>query len=124
MPILDVGLVLGAGEEVPTGLAAAVADAAAAVFGTPAGGTWVKVHGFSAERYAENGGPTESRPVFVRVMRAHLPVQLELEQEAPTLAAAIARACGRPVENVHIIYEPPAAGRIAFGGKLLKGPAA
>ena len=31
---------------------------------------------------------------------------------------AIAEACSRPVEDVHILFEPPAAGRIAFGGKL------
>ena len=34
------------------------------------------------------------------------------------LTGAIAAACGRPEENVHLVYEPPAKGRIAFGGEL------
>jgi hypothetical protein len=118
MPILDVEFVLGAGEKLPVGLAAAVAFEAGLVFGTPAGGTWVKLYELSAEHYAENDSQAESRPVFVRVLRAHLPTQLELEQEAPKLAAAIARACRRPVESIHIIYQPPIGGRIAFGGEL------
>ncbi len=118
MPILDVEFVLGPGEKLPAGLAAAVAFEAGLVFGTPAGGTWVKLYELSAEHYAENDSQADSKPVFVRVMRAHLPMQLELEQEAPRLAAAIARACGRPVESVHIIYQPPIGGRIAFGGEL------
>ena len=61
---------------------------------------------------------SDTKPVFVRVMRAHLPTQLELEQEAPKLAAALARACRRPVESIHVIYQPPIGGRIAFGGEM------
>jgi hypothetical protein len=118
MPILDVEVVLGPGEKLPAGLAAAVAFEAGLVFGTPAGGTWVKLYELSAEHYAENDSQAESKPVFVRVMRAHLPTQLELEQEAPKLAAAIARACRRPVESIHVLYQPPIGGRIAFGGEL------
>jgi phenylpyruvate tautomerase PptA (4-oxalocrotonate tautomerase family) len=121
MPILDIEVVLAAGEKVPPGMAAALADAAAGVFGSPEGSTWVRLHELPAERYAEDGGGTAAKPVFVRVLKAHLPTEAELEQEAPRLTAAIARACGRPAENVHIIYEPPGAGRIAFGGRLLKG---
>jgi phenylpyruvate tautomerase PptA (4-oxalocrotonate tautomerase family) len=77
------------------------------------------LHELSADRYAENGGEVEVRPVFVRVLRADSPTQTELKQEASKLAEAIAGVCGRPVENVHVIFEPPGMGRIAFGGKLL-----
>lgn len=122
MPILDVELVLPAGQAVPSGVAAAIADAAAAVFRTPQGQTWVRLHELSKERYSENGGGPEPgiQPVFVRVLKAALPHSPELEKEVFALAAAVARACNRPVENVHVLYEPPAAGRIAFGGKFLR----
>jgi hypothetical protein len=118
MPILEVEFVLGVGEKLPFGLAAAVAFEAGVVFGSPAGGTWVKVYELSADHYAENDSQADTKPVFVRVMRAHLPTQLELEQEAPKLAAALARACRRPVESIHVLYQPPIGGRIAFGGEM------
>jgi len=121
MPLLEVEIVLGAGEEVQAGLAAASVEATAKVLNAPEGSTWVRLREISAEHYAENGGPVEVRPVFVRVLKARLPAEDELEREAAGLAMAIARVCNRPPENVHIIFEPPAAGRIALGGKLLRG---
>ena len=122
MPILDVELVLPAGQAVPPGLAAAIADATAAVFRTPQGQTWVRLYELSQERYSENGGGPEpvEQPVFVHVLKAAVPHGPELDEEALALATAVARACNRPVENVHVLYEPPAAGRIAFGGKFVK----
>jgi phenylpyruvate tautomerase PptA (4-oxalocrotonate tautomerase family) len=122
MPILDVEIVLGPGESTPTGLCAAIADAAAAVFRTPAGHTWVRLRELPQERYAEDGGGPgpEVRPVFVHVLKAAMPPSAELEQEVSALAAAVARVCHRDVENVHIVYEPPGAGRIAFGGRLVR----
>jgi phenylpyruvate tautomerase PptA (4-oxalocrotonate tautomerase family) len=120
MPILEVEIVVAAGERLAEGMAAALADAASAVFRAPEGSTWVRLHELQAERYAENGGGAGFVPVFVHVLKAQLPSEKELEHEAAELAAAVASACGRPVENVHIIYEPSAAGRIAFGGKLFK----
>ena len=45
----------------------------------------------------------------------------ELQTEVDRLTAAIAQICDRPAENVHIIYLPEGAGRIAFGGKVI-GP--
>jgi hypothetical protein len=124
MPILLVELVTAPGETVPDGTAAAIADAAAAVFAAPAGRTWVRLHALPALAYAEDGGgpPTGVRPVFVQVLKASVPDRPELEREATALAAAVARACHRPVENVHTVYEPPAAGRMAFGGALVPGP--
>ena len=123
MPILIVEIVTGPGERVPEGTAAAIADAAAAALGTPPGRTWVRLHVLAGGAYAEDGGgpPTGVRPVFVQVLKASVSAQPELEQEISALAAAVARACHRPVENIHIVYEPAAAGRIAFGGKLVPG---
>jgi len=121
VPILDVQIVRAAGEAARQGLSQAIADAAASVFGTPAGQTWVRLHEIRRECYAENGGGPDvgTAPVFVQVLRAAVPTVEELAREAADLAAAVARACGRPIENVHIEYAPPAAGRVAFGGKLI-----
>jgi phenylpyruvate tautomerase PptA (4-oxalocrotonate tautomerase family) len=120
MPILEVEVVLAVGERLPAGMAATLAEAAAGVFRSPEGSTWVRLHELPADRYAENGGESCFMPVFVHVLKAQLPSEKDLEREAAELAAAVATVCGGPVENVHIIYEPPAAGRIAFGGKLLR----
>jgi hypothetical protein len=59
-------------------------------------------------------------PVFVTVLKSRLPDSDELEQEAARLAAAVARICGRPAENVHILYLPEGSGRVAFGGKIIR----
>ena len=117
MPILDVEL-LGAREE---GVAKRIADAAGEVFGTPPGRTWVRVRFLAREDYAENGAdlPGNVRPVLVTVLKARLPADLETEVRA--LTAAIAQATGRPVENVHLFYDPPGEGRVSFGGKLMAG---
>lgn len=122
MPILDVEIVQSAGEESDAGLAGALAEAAGAVFDSPPGRTWVKVRTIAAEQYAENGGGPAAgiRPVFVTVLKA----QWKEEEEAAEVAEltkAIAKRCGRPAENVHVLYAPPAAGRMAFGGRLVTG---
>lgn len=116
MPILDVEIV-GDGR-FPKGLARLLADAAAVALASP-GRTWVRLRSLSVSAYAEDGG-TEAgaRPVFVTVLRAALPERDSLAAEAAALARAVAEVCGRPVENVHVLYDPPARGRIAFGGEL------
>jgi phenylpyruvate tautomerase PptA (4-oxalocrotonate tautomerase family) len=125
MPILDVEIVVGETEST-SALSAAVADGAARVFGSSPGNTWVRLRELPRDRYAENGGgpdPT-TRPVFVSVLKAELPAEPQLAEEVAALAREIAAACNRPVENVHVIYEPAAAGRVAFGGRLLRSPPA
>ncbi len=112
MPILDLQLV----GDVPDGVAQRVADAAAHVLNMPPQRVWVRVTALL--QYAENGGRDESlRPVFVKVLKRDAPE--DALGEARELTIAIAEACGWPAENVHVIYEPPAAGRAAFGGDLL-----
>lgn len=122
MPILDVEIVVTAGGTLPQGMAAAIADAAAAVFRTPIGGTWVRLHDLPQERYSENGGGPDPdvQPVFVRVLKTNALQRAELQAEVSALTLAVARACNRPLENVHVMYDPPAFGRTAFGGRLLK----
>ncbi len=115
MPILDVDIVGAADLD----LAQKIADAAGQVFHTPAGETWVRLR--SPDAYAENGGtlPEGVRPVFVSVLKAQPPTGEELALEVQALTEAVAHACGRPPENVHVLYAPAALGRVAFGGRLV-----
>jgi len=122
MPILEVEIIVHPGENLPAGLAAEIAERAGEIFRSAAGGTWVKIYPLPRERYAENGGSLEEtiRPVFVRILQAKLPPPDILRDEVFRLTEAIAMACGRPAENVHIVYQPEGSGRVAFGGNLVK----
>lgn len=120
MPILDVTIVLKEDETISGELASTLADAAATVFNSGPGQTWVLLSTIRRANYAENGGAPEGVfPVFVRVLKARLSDQEEMQQEVESLTAAVAATTGRPFENVHLIYEPPAAGRVAFGGRVV-----
>lgn len=121
MPVLDVEIVARPGETITDDLARRIADLAGEVFQTPPGRTWVKLRTLPAAHYAENGGgpPEGVYPVFVSVLKSQQPSQEEGTTEAAKLTTAIAQACGRPRENVHVLYLPAAAGRMAFGGRLV-----
>ena len=118
MPILDVEVVLKPEERLRAGLAGEIADAAGEILGSEPGGTWVKLRELQREQYAENGGgpPEGVWPVFVEVLKGELPEGEEMRKEAGRLGTEIGRICGRPQENVHILYLPVGAGRIFFGG--------
>jgi phenylpyruvate tautomerase PptA (4-oxalocrotonate tautomerase family) len=120
MPILTIEIVLRPGETLPSHLAADIADRAGEVFGSPPGRTWVKLRGIPVEHYAENGGAAEGvYPVFVSVLKSRYLPPDEMQTEVTRLTTAIAQASARPVENVHLVYEPAGAGRVAFGGNLV-----
>ena len=119
MPILDIELV-GPGPDDGDGLASRLADAAAAVFESPPRGAWVKLRYLDPACYAESGGAEPGvRPVFVSVLRRANPTGDALRDEVAALTRAIATACERPADNVHVLYGAPAAGRLAFGGSLV-----
>ena len=120
MPILEVELVEDPAAPPRGDLARRIADAAGAVFGSDPGTTWVKLGVIPAGRYAENGAESASagQPVFVKVLKWKPPEGPELEREIAALSAAIAEACERPLDRVHVLYQPPGAGRVAFGGRL------
>jgi len=122
MPILEVEWVADEQETMPSGLAGRLADAAGDVFRTAPGRTWARVRRLSSADYAEDGGgpPADVRPVFVRVLKARVPAPEDIENEVERLTRAIADVCGRPTENVHVVYLPAAAGRAAFGGRLVR----
>jgi phenylpyruvate tautomerase PptA (4-oxalocrotonate tautomerase family) len=121
MPVIDIEMVIYPGERLPAGLAQTLADSLGEVLASRASGTWVRLKEIAADHYAENGGLMEEgiQPVFVSVLKARLSAWPERQKEAWAIAAAVAQACGRPPENVHVLYLPEAAGRMAFGGNLI-----
>lgn len=119
MPILTVEIIGPVARDARPHLAQRLADAAGTALDSPSRSTWVKLRFLDTDAYSENGGaPDDVRPVHVSVLLAELPDEDGLAARARRLTAAIAEVCDRPSENVHIVFEPPAAGRIAFGGTL------
>ena len=121
MPILEVEITTSNGDILAPGLAQSIADSAGAVLGTPPGRTCVKLRALSREHYAESNSivPDDVYPVFVTLLKSRIGTADERKTEANRLCGAIAKACNRPKENVHILYLPEAAGRMSFGGELV-----
>jgi phenylpyruvate tautomerase PptA (4-oxalocrotonate tautomerase family) len=121
MPILDIELVGEPPREIRRDLAARLAEAAGEALDSRPGGTWVKLMILPEGDYAENaGGPDDGvRPVFVSLIKRSLPCGEALQREVAVLTRVVAEVCRRPAENVHLIYRAAAAGRVAFGGKLV-----
>lgn len=121
MPILDIEPVLGTSVAVDPTLAQRLADAAALVLGQAPGRVWVRLRPLPAAQYAENGAALADGewPTFVTVLHAQPPEGDARAQEAAALTGAIAAVLGRPVERVHVQYAAAAAGRQAFGGRLV-----
>jgi phenylpyruvate tautomerase PptA (4-oxalocrotonate tautomerase family) len=121
MPVLEVTIVGSNPALNRKDCASRIAEASGAIFRSGPGSTWVVLHGHSAEGYAENdGGSGDSfGPVFIRVLKKSVPSGPDLKAEVEALTRAVAEVCGRDPGQVHVIYEPPAAGRVAFGGRLV-----
>jgi enamine deaminase RidA (YjgF/YER057c/UK114 family) len=120
MPIVDVTVV-----DLPSreGLAQRLADLVGDALGAPPGHTWVRLHALPAGDYAENRDVDwrTTPPVFVEVQLRALPDARDAVLRA--LTDAVATACARAPSQVHVTLRPDAAGRIAFGGELVSGPA-
>ncbi|MEM7247401.1 MAG: hypothetical protein AAF533_18825 [Acidobacteriota bacterium] len=123
MPILDIEIEAERDDEIAPDLAERLASVAGRVLETPPGRTWVRVHRLSRCRHAENDEelPVDARPTFVRLLLARWPDEARRSELATRLTAEVAAACDRPADNLTLIFEPPAAGRIAFGGRLVPG---
>ena len=120
MPILELTVVGELAATVKQNFARRLANATGHALGDQAHRVWVVVNYVPADCYAEwGGGLRKSRPVFVRVLRRELPAGAALAGEVAALTKIVADASGRPATDVHLIYEPPGAGRVSFGGELV-----
>lgn len=120
MPILDITLVQAPGEPVPANLALRLADAAGDLLHAAPGTVWLTLHLLPATQYAENRVLPSAcpHPAIVRVLMAASPDDAARATLAAALAQAMAPLLARPPAQVHVLFEPPAAGRMAFGGQL------
>jgi phenylpyruvate tautomerase PptA (4-oxalocrotonate tautomerase family) len=122
MPIVDIELVVSqhSDEEISKEQTRRLADALGEVFESRPKGTWVRVRLLPEALYAENAESREDPeyPVFVTLLKAQPPSGDDLAQEMRSVTAVVASILGRPADNVHVVYEPKAAGRISFGGEL------
>lgn len=120
MPILDVEIVESPGWFRQPDLAQRIADAAAHALGAPPQSVWVRISTIASANYAENGGtPADAAPVFVTILEKSPPQGAALAAEVAALTTAIAGACGRSANDIHLIYEPPGLDRVAFGGRIV-----
>jgi phenylpyruvate tautomerase PptA (4-oxalocrotonate tautomerase family) len=119
MPILEAEIIGEIAAPLRHGLAQRLADAAAQVFETAPQQTWIKLRYLDAQDYAENAGRApEPLPVFVRILLRSSFEIAERRRYARELARSFAELCARPAARVHILFDEPAQGRIAFGGEL------
>lgn len=120
MPILEIQIV-GA-QHTDRELAQRLADAAGRALDSRPSGTWVRLTFLDNASYAENEAPLDApmEPVFVSVLQRESPIGEALETQIARLTEAIADTCQRPPSNVHVLIQPDAKGRLAFGGRLVK----
>lgn len=119
MPILDVEIVLQSGELLADNLAQTLADRLGLVFGSQPEQTWLKLRPLPHIHYAENDSRAENYPVFVSVLKRQRSSPAKMQVEVTEITTAVAEICQRSPENIHILYLPTAAGRMAFGGKIV-----
>ena len=98
-----------------------LADALGELFGSQPSGTWVRARQQRRAYYAENviEVSPDMRPVVVEILKSDLERDSELDIEAAAVSALVARILGRRIDHVHVIYQPSARGRVAFGGKIV-----
>jgi phenylpyruvate tautomerase PptA (4-oxalocrotonate tautomerase family) len=122
MPIVTVEVVAGAIDAMAQDLVQSLADAIGRALKSPPGQTWVRVRSLARDQYAENEALADGAqlPVFVTILKRQSSQPAELEGEVTALTRAVAQVIGRPTTCVHIEYAPAAAGRLSFGGVLVK----
>ncbi len=121
MPIFDIEIVSRPGEAAATGLAAGLADALGSVMGAAPGTVWVRIREVAPGDYAENlSGEERPSPVFVTLTASAPPEGERLDRFARQVSEAVAPLTGRAPEEVHLLVQPAAKGRIAFGGKVVR----
>lgn len=123
MPIIDIELVCKSEAEFHAVSARILADALGHALNSAAGRTWVRMRYLDHRAYAEN--ETEAKhatdlPVFVTILKAHPPAMQALSEEVLKITEVVAACVGCSPQRVHVQYAPAAAGRQAFGGKLVE----
>jgi phenylpyruvate tautomerase PptA (4-oxalocrotonate tautomerase family) len=119
MPIVDVELVNGEREMCDGALARTLADALGVAFETPAGRTWVRLRSLPAQAFAENeiAKPLGRDAVFVTILAADI---APLASKVGTITDTVAAIGRRDPARVHVLFEPSARGRLAFGGAMVE----
>lgn len=120
MPVVTIQMVCSADEAVGATIAQDLADHLGTALQAEPGHVWVRFERLDRGCYAENHAQLEEAglPVFVTVLQHDRPVGDALQAQSLALARAVARVTGRPTERVHLLFDPPGAGRVAFGGVL------
>jgi phenylpyruvate tautomerase PptA (4-oxalocrotonate tautomerase family) len=119
MPIIDIELVSGTQAPAAPGVTQVLADALGDAFEVEAGKVWVRMRALPAANYAENRA-NAPEPAFVTIIASAPPTGEVLRRRVAQITEIVARHIHRPPELVHVLFEPPARGRIAFGGHLVE----
>ena len=121
MPVVEIDVIGEISMVDQPGLANTLADSLAPIFGKDPGRTWVRLNFVEPGAYAEGGGGPRPGvlPVFVQLLLARLPDLDDRQKLAEEISKKVGSIIGRPAQNVHVIFEPEATGRVAFGGKLV-----
>lgn len=117
MPIFHVETSLRA----PQGAARQLADTLGTLTQSAPGHVWVRIVPCDPSLYAENETDAPPENVWVRVILRALPAESALAALARASSELFARTFGCSIDDVHVYFDPPAAGRIAFGGELVPG---
>jgi phenylpyruvate tautomerase PptA (4-oxalocrotonate tautomerase family) len=114
MPLIEIEFI-GDLPPAPGDLARQLADALGEVFQSGRGQTWVRLRSLPTDQYAENGEdhPLGAEAIFVSITNQNLPSATLHAHQANTIATVVATICQRSADRVHLIYEPPARGRVA-----------
>ncbi len=122
VPIVDVRFVQGHASLPASASAQHLADAIGQVLAPEPGRTWVRLQALEASHYAENGTTLTEQdlPVFVSLFLAHPPQGAEFEAQVVAVGRAVAQCFARAPQRVHVEYAPAAAGRMAFGGVVVR----
>jgi phenylpyruvate tautomerase PptA (4-oxalocrotonate tautomerase family) len=117
MPIIDIEVV--SDESIDPQVVQAIADDLGPVFGVEPGSARVRMRTLHVQHYAENRH-LAPLPVFVTVLVADPPQGEALREQVRYITEAVSQRTRRPRDHVHVLYEPAARGRLAFGGYLVE----
>lgn len=118
MPILTVEHVTD--QPLASDAARRIANAVAEVLEADVARVWVRLRHLPRMAYAENDIDVAPAPFFVEMLVRAWPSEEVRATQSTAVCTAIARTLDVKVERVHLLWAPPAAGRVAFGGELVR----